>query len=147
MERSFLRRALPWIYDQGDFISFGEVARFVFVKGNCIFIYGQASDPSPLYAIQLESVIVVQENPKFPEKTSFTISPQINSNDARKNLVTVLLKDRLTKEQVYQITFDTSKDKSLAKRFLDVLQVNAANFGVAQDTEAKVVRSKDKVSK
>ena len=73
VERNFLRRALPLFFDERDFVSFGEVARFVFVKGNCIFVYGQETDPNPLYAIPLETVKIVLEDPKKPDKHSFTV--------------------------------------------------------------------------
>lgn len=146
-ERNFLRRFLPWIYDQRDFVAYGEVARFVVVKGNCIFIYGQETDPNPLYAIQLESVMAIQEDPNRPEKNSFTISPRVNTNEARSNLVTVLLKDRLTKEQKYQITLDTTSDKDLAKRFMNVLRVNAKHYGGGKVIVASVVNEKTKQMK
>ena len=117
------------VYDERDFVAWGEVARFVFVKGNCIFIYGQDDDPRPLYTIPLGSFGAFQEDPKKPSKDSFTISPRVDSNDARQHLVTVLLKDRKTMEQLYQITFDTSKDKHLVQQFLHVLKVNEKFYG------------------
>jgi hypothetical protein len=136
-----LRRWLPFIYDERDFVAFGEVSRFVFVKGNCIFVYGEETDPSPLYAIQLESVVAMQEDARKPEEDSFTVSPRVDTNEARKNLVTVLLKDRTTRKQKYQITFDTSHDKSVAKRFVDVLSVNGKHYG-AEVVIASVVQPK-----
>ena len=120
---------MPWIFEERDFVAFGEVARYVFVKGNCIFVYCQDTDLSPLYAIQLETILAMQENPQKLDKDSFTISPRLNTNDAWQNLVTVLLKDRTTREQKYQITFDATNDKSLAKRFMDVLSMNAKHYG------------------
>lgn len=141
VERNFLRRWLPFIYDERDFVSFGEVSRFVVVKGNCIFVYGGQTDPNPLYAIQLESVMAVQEDRKKPDKDSFTISPCMNTNEARQNLVTVLLKDITTREQKYQITFDTLNDKSVAKRLMEVLAANAKHYG-GKVVTASVVPSK-----
>lgn len=102
-------------------MAMGEVARFVFVKGNCIFVYGQETDPSPLYAVPLETVQGVQEDPENPNKHSVTISPRVNTNYARENLVTILLSDRTTRKHAYQFTFDVSHDKSVAKRFLDLV--------------------------
>ncbi len=124
-----MRKLSSLIYDERDFVAFGEVARFVFVKGNCIFVYGQDTDPSPLYVFELGSIIAIQEDPKHPEKSSFTISPRLNTNEARENLVTILLKDSTSGQQLYQITFDTSNDKTVAMRFMDVLQVNAKYYG------------------
>jgi len=69
--------------------------------------------------------MAVLEDPRYPDKSSFIISPTFSSSTshgARTNLVTVVLKDTRTKEQKYQMTFDTSKDVSVAKRFLHVLE-------------------------
>lgn len=141
VQRNFLRRALPVFFDERDFVSMGEVMRFILVKGNCLFVFGQETDPSPLYAVQLETLRVLQEDPRKPDKESFTISPRIDSNEARKELVTILLKDKTTGKQRYQITFDTKEDKSLAKRFLDVLDTNARHYG-GEVVLASVLRAK-----
>jgi hypothetical protein len=138
-----LRRWLPSALDERDFVAFGEVSRYVFVKGNCIFVYCEETDPSPLYAIQLESVVAMLEDPMKPDEHSFTISPRVNTNEARQNLVTVLLKDRTTMEQKYQITLDTSLDKAVAKRFTDVLTVNGKHYGNKIIT-ASIVQPKSK---
>ena len=125
VERSFLGRWLPYFFDERVFIAFGEVLRFVFVKANVIFVYSEATDPRPLYAIELQDMVAIQDNLRNPDEGSFSISPHINTNEARKNLVTILLKDQVTREQKYQITFDTTNDKSVPKRFMDVLAANA----------------------
>ena len=137
-----LRRLASIVYDERDFVSYGEVARFVFVKGNCIFIYGQDTDPKPLYAILLGSVVAIKEDPNKPDKDSYTVSPRVDTNEARKDLVTILLKDRKTMEQLYQITFDTSKDKDVAKRFMHVLKVNGKFYGDEVVLATVVVPSK-----
>lgn len=109
----------------------GEVARYVFVKGDCILVYGQETDPSPLYAVPLENFRAIQEDPKKPDRDSFTISPRANTNEARVNLVTILLKYNDSGKQAYQFTFDTTADRSIAKRFMDV---------IASKTGAKTAR-------
>jgi hypothetical protein len=141
VEKNFLKRWLPLLYEERDFIAMGEVNRFVFVKGNCIFVYGQQTDPSPLYVIQLETVIAMKEDANKPDKYSYTISPRVNTNEARENLVTILLKDRKTGKQAYQVTFDTTDDKSVAKRFLDVLSQNTKHYG-GEVVTASVIRAK-----
>jgi hypothetical protein len=140
--KNFLQRWLPCFFDERDFVSMGEVARYVFVKGNCIFVYGQETDPSPLYAIPLESVQAVQENPKKPDKHSVTISPRVNTNNARENLVTILLSDRATQKHAYQFTFDVSHDKSIAKRFLDLINFVGKTAG-AQVVTASVMKAQN----
>lgn len=140
-EKNIMKRLLPIIYDEGDFVSYGEVLRYIFVKANCIFVYGDETDQQPLYLIQLDTVKAIQENSKKPDKYSFTISPRINTNEAKENLVTILLKDVKTGKQVYQVAFDTTDDKSLAKRFLDVMRTNAKHYG-GEVISASVVKKK-----
>ncbi|MGK3755997.1 MAG: hypothetical protein ACI8RD_008307, partial [Bacillariaceae sp.] len=81
VEKIALRRWLPMIYDERDFVSYGEVRRYVFVKGNCIFVYGQKYDPKPLFVIQLESIRAEIEDPNKPHKNSYSISPQAGTKN------------------------------------------------------------------
>ena len=141
VQKNFLRRCLPLLYDERDFVSMGEVLRFVFVKANVIFIYGQETDPSPLYAIPLESVTALQEDPKNPDKDSFTISPRVNTNETGHNLVTILLKDKKTGKQAYQFTFDTSNDPGIGKRCLDTINYNTKHYA-SKVVTASVVKAK-----
>jgi hypothetical protein len=138
VSKNMLQICLPCIFDERQFVAMGEVTRFVFVKGNCIFVYGQETDPSPLYAIPLETVQAVMEDLKRPDKHSITISPRTNTNYARENLVTILLRDRTTCKHAYQFTFDVSHDKSVAKRFLDLINFVGKTAG-AQVVTASVM--------
>jgi hypothetical protein len=124
VEKNAIRRLLPFVYDERDFVSFGEVLRFIIVTGNVIFVYGHKTDPKPLYAIDIASVHGFIEDPNKPDPHSYTISPQIGTNKAGTYLMTVLLKDRFTGKQAYQITFDTSHDNSVVKRFMEAIQSN-----------------------
>jgi hypothetical protein len=146
VEKNALRRLLPFIYDERDFLSYGEVLRFILVKGNVIFVFGRETDPSPLYAIDIASVRGIVEDPKKPDPHSYTISPQIGTNKAGTHLTTVLLKDRLTGKQAYQITFDTSRDMSLVKRFMNALETSTKHYG-GQLVTAAVVEATDEGGK
>jgi len=139
VKKDFLKRILPYFYDERDFVSYGEVLRYVFIKGNCIFVYGQKSDPKPLFVIQLEKIRAQIEDSKQPHKNSYTISPQAGNNMTSSNLVTVLLMDGYSKsgKQLYQITFDISTDKSVVKRFMDILRTNAEYYGSEVVVEVK----------
>lgn len=130
VEKNVLRRWMPLIYDERDFVSYGEALRYVFLHGNCIFVYGQKSDPKPLFVIELGTIRAEIEDPKKPHKNSYTISPQSGNNMTGTNLVTVLLLDKLcgSANQLYQITFDTSSDKSVVKRFMDKLETNSKHY-------------------
>lgn len=43
--KNILQKCLPCIFDERDFVAMGEVSRYVFIKGNVIFVYGQETDP------------------------------------------------------------------------------------------------------
>mmetsp|Transcript_1595 Transcript_1595/g.4178 ORF Transcript_1595/g.4178 Transcript_1595/m.4178 type:complete len:241 (+) Transcript_1595:94-816(+) len=129
VKKDILKKILPFIYDERDFVSYGEIRRYVFVKGNCIFIFGDKTNPKPLYVIELGNIRAEVEDVDNPDKHSYSISPQPGTNKPAPYLVTVLLKDISSGKQAYQITFDTRKDKSMIKRFMDVLRSNAKHYG------------------
>eukprot|EP00541_Cyclophora_tenuis_P010173 CAMPEP_0116540752 /NCGR_PEP_ID=MMETSP0397-20121206/117_1 /TAXON_ID=216820 /ORGANISM="Cyclophora tenuis, Strain ECT3854" /LENGTH=221 /DNA_ID=CAMNT_0004064649 /DNA_START=26 /DNA_END=691 /DNA_ORIENTATION=+ len=122
-EKNVLKRFLPFIFDERDFVTFGEVQRFVLVKGDCCFIFGEDTDLEPLYAIPLSDVVPYLEDRTRPDKTSVTISPTFG-NISKEDLETVLLKYR-TGGQAFQFTFNTKPDKTLAKRFYDAIENHA----------------------
>eukprot|EP00980_Cylindrotheca_fusiformis_P023379 scaffold10429_cov126-Cylindrotheca_fusiformis.AAC.10 len=142
--KNILRRCLPLCFDERDFVSFGEVLRYLFVKGNCILVYGEATAPSPLYAIQIASINAEQEDPRNPHNHSYTVSPRANTSEAAENLLTILLKDKTTNKIAYQVTFDTTNDKGVGKRFLDILNRNAKHYG-DEILTATVVESKTRL--
>lgn len=122
-EKNVLQKFLPFIFDERDFITYGEVKKYMVVKAGSCFVYGEESDPSPMYSIPLNEVFAVLEDRNKPEKGSITISPIPNSNLPREGLVTVLLKYRKNKKQAYQFTFDTkATDKSFPKRFMELVE-------------------------
>lgn len=139
--KDILKRCLPFFYDERDFLAFGEVRRYIFVRGHCILVYGQKSDPNPLYVIEIQKLTAEIENPAKPDKHSFTISPQAGTNTSGSYFTTILLKDKHSGKQLYQITFDTRDDKSLVKRFMDIMSVNAKQYE-GQVISASVVDEK-----
>jgi hypothetical protein len=144
-EKNFLKVCLPCIYDERDFVTFGEVKKYCLIKGSTCFIFLQDTDLAPLYAIPLDEVYAVQEDPNHPDPASITVSPVPGTNKPRKCVITVMLKYRRDHSQAYQFTFDTEQDPSLAKRFMDAVEMgNAASKkqgGVATQSilRAKVV--------
>jgi hypothetical protein len=121
-EKNFLKRCLPCIYDERDFVTYGEVKKYALIKGESCFIYGEETDPSPLYAIPLSDLKAVLEDRDHPDPGSITISPMPDTNKSRPEMVTVLLKSKLDGSQQYQFTFDTSKDRSRPKRFMEAVE-------------------------
>jgi hypothetical protein len=116
---SCLAALLPSFLKERDFIAFGEVKRFAVIKNNCCFIFIDENELQPLYAIQLNDMTTVLEDPRNPEKYSVTISPT-SVKTSNSDFVTILLKDD-NGDPVYQFTFDKSKDKTIAKRFCAVV--------------------------
>lgn len=63
-------------------------------------------------------------DPKTFDDRVLIIDPATNTNQPREGLVTVLLEHKTNGKLAYQFTFETTKDKSVVKRFLDVLQLS-----------------------
>lgn len=130
-DKNILQRVLPFMYDERDFVSFGEVKKFFMVKNGTCFVYNDKSDPSPLYAFSMETVHAILEDPKKPDKGGVTISPIPNTNLPRESMVTVLLKHRSNRKQAFQFTFDTdSVDRATPKRFMDLVELSKLRPGV-----------------
>jgi hypothetical protein len=125
-EKNFLKVCLPCIYDERDFVTFGEVKKYCLIKGATCFIFLQNTDLAPLYALPLDEVYPVQEDPNHPDPASITVSPVPNTNKPRKTVVTIMLKYRRDDSQAYQFTFDIEQDASLAKRFIDAVEMGNA---------------------
>lgn len=141
VKKDFLKKILPFFFDERDYVSYGEVRRYVLLKGNCIFIFGDKTDPKPLYVIELQNIRAEIEDVDKPDKFSYSIGPQPGSNKPGSHYVTVLLKDAKSGKQAYQMTFDNRNDKSLIKRFMDVLRNNAKHYG-GKVVSASVVDAK-----
>ena len=119
-EKNLLAKLLPCVFGERDFVSYGEVLRYVVVKGDNCFIFTEESDPSPLYAIPLHDKLAILEDPNQPEGTSLTISPTFK-NIAKEDLDTVLLKYRGSAKIAYQFTFNKRDGSNLADGFLGVV--------------------------
>jgi hypothetical protein len=131
VQKNLLRRLFPVCYDERDFVSYGEVVRYIFVSGNVIFVYVDVDveTSKPLYAILMETLTIEVEDPRRPDSYSYTISPRPNTNQTGEDFTTVLLKDITTHKLMYQITFDTSSDPTVVKRFMDVIVMNSKQYG------------------
>mmetsp|Transcript_16902 Transcript_16902/g.48819 ORF Transcript_16902/g.48819 Transcript_16902/m.48819 type:complete len:148 (-) Transcript_16902:1953-2396(-) len=110
---------MPCIFDERDFVAFGEVLRFVIVKGSNCFVFGGETDASPLYSIPLEELLPKMEDRENPEGTSLTISPSFN-NISKDDISTVLLKYP-SGRIAYQFTFNTKEDSTVAERFFSLV--------------------------
>jgi len=125
-KRNFLQKLLPCIYDERDYITYGEAKKFVLVKGLSCFVYLDERDPAPIYAIPLQDVYAVQEDPRNLDPASVTVNPRANDSRPSEGYVTILLKYRRDGSQAYQLTFDTKAaagaDRSSPKRFVDAVE-------------------------
>ena len=130
-QKNFLQVCLPCLYEERDFVSYGEVKYYVLVKDGLCYIYISETDPSPLYAIELDRYTAVQEDPRHPEKGSITISPLPNTNLPRETMKTILLKNITDGKQAFQFTFDTEQNSGLAKLFLDLVEHSKTTKGHA----------------
>lgn len=119
-KKDFLKKFLPIIFDERDFVAYGEVRRYVVIKGGSCFVFMDEDGTEPLYAISLFDFKAIMEDPKKLDKFSVNISP-ITASIQKEDLVTILLKHH-DGSQGFQFTFDTSKDRSIAKRFLELCQ-------------------------
>jgi len=131
-EKNLLAKLLPCVFGERDFVSYGEVLRYVVVKGDNCFIFTEEKDPSPLYAIPLHDKTAKREDPNNPEGTSLTISPTFK-NIAKDDLETVLLKYRGSGKVAYQFTFNKRDGCNLADGFLGVVDSLSKSSGKAGD--------------
>ncbi len=126
MTRRTLGKIIPMLYDDRDFVAYGEIERYVVVQDNTCFVYTESTDPSPLYTIPIESLKAVREDPRKPHKRSLTVRPKPNSSLQGCGLETILLLDDNDK-LAFQFTFDLSRGKSLADDFMAaVVEANMA---------------------
>lgn len=138
-EKNCLQKFLPCIFDERDFVAYGEVLRFVLVKSSNCFVYTEETDLSPLYSIPLADLVPKMEDRNNPEGTSLTISPSFN-NVSKDDLSTVLLKYP-SGGIAYQFTFNTKEDKEVADRFISV--VARAKTGGEKNQTASVAFAVD----
>eukprot|EP00551_Chaetoceros_affinis_P002357 CAMPEP_0203636360 /NCGR_PEP_ID=MMETSP0088-20131115/2914_1 /ASSEMBLY_ACC=CAM_ASM_001087 /TAXON_ID=426623 /ORGANISM="Chaetoceros affinis, Strain CCMP159" /LENGTH=241 /DNA_ID=CAMNT_0050490471 /DNA_START=62 /DNA_END=787 /DNA_ORIENTATION=- len=125
------RQCLPFLYDERDFVSYGEISRYIVLKDTFCFVYGEQTDPNPLYIVPIDSLNAVVEDPKKPHKRSITVSPMANTNLQGDTLETVLLLD-VRGSLAYQFTFDTTDDEDVSKRFVEAVGL-ANSIGKAND--------------
>jgi len=112
-EKSFIVKSMPWLFGgKRPFFAYGECSRYVAVKGCSCFVYIHKEDAEPLYAIFLENVVAEIEDPEHPHPNSVTLSPWTRQM-SKEDVVTVLLK-RSNGMLLYQVTFDISKENSMA---------------------------------
>lgn len=122
--KNFMQILFPCIYDERDFVSYGEVRKYILVKAGTCFVFGEKTDPSPLYAIPLDEMTAVQEDPNHPDPAGVTVSPMPDTNKPRDGMITVMLKYKTNGKQAYQFTFDTISngcDRTIPKRFMDLV--------------------------
>lgn len=141
--KNLVQLLLPCLYDDRNFVTFGEAKKYCFVKDTVCYVFSDPTDPRPLYQISLSlddhppsALAVTMEDPYHPHPYSTTISPQPDTNLPRAEMATVLLLRRRRRRTnssansrnrtndlllLYQFTFDTSQDRTRADRFRNIL--------------------------
>lgn len=120
-QRTLLQTLLPLIFDERDFVSYGEVLRYIVIQNQKCFIYPEKSSPTPLFTIPLQGrrLFLQKENLKEPHPRSMTVSP--TGRKGMSHLVSVLLTDQRN-NLLFQFVFDTSVQASVADEFIEVVQ-------------------------
>lgn len=139
--KNLLKLILPMFFDQRDFVTFSEIARYAVIRGCVCFVYLEPTDTTPLYAFSLTDLLPPElEDRSKPDKYSVTVNPVNNTNKPKSDYVTVLLRYKKNKKIAHQFTFDTEKDKGVVKRFMDVVERNS-KMSDSKTVEAAVVGS------
>lgn len=146
-EKNFVQKILPCIFDERNFVTYGEAMKYVVIKGSTCFVFLDESGIQILYTCSLDDVCVVQEDRNKPHKYSYTVSPVPGTNKSKETMITVLFKSKIKKsfqknidhKQAHQFTFDTSKDPSIFKRFMDAVEKSSAK-GLSPVTATSVCR-------
>lgn len=120
----FLSKCLPYgkyLYDERDFVSYGELLRYIVVKDDSLLVYTEESASNPVYTIPIDSLHPVKERRDKPHPRSLTISPMTNSNMQAVDLQTVLLLDARNR-LVQQLTFHCKNHPDMADDFVRAIQ-------------------------
>lgn len=126
-EKNLCQQLFPCILDERSFVSFGEIKRYTVLVDMNLFVYADATDPTPLYTIPIGSLEAVEENSDRPHVHSHTVSPEANTglpfaNKSKPSLKTVLLLDGKGKI-AFQITFDKLEtDDEVVAKFVTAMQ-------------------------
>merc|ERR1712151_1236384 len=126
VKKTFFHKMLPFTQNERHFVPYGEVARYVVVKNEYVFVYFEKTDLRPLYTLRLSRNLYPEyENNDKPHSKSVTINPSINTNRTKaEQFKTVLLLETKTKKLKHQFTFDISEDNTIAKRFFETILMN-----------------------
>lgn len=138
LQMTFTRKVLPFLYDERDFISYGEALRYIAIKDQVCLVYTEETSPTPIFSVPLASLQAVKEDPNKPHKRSVTVSPMANSNITSDNLETILLLDA-HKKLAYQFTFDISPEgsKDLGDKFLTAVTSITMNTKMNEKMDKK----------
>ena len=147
--KNIIQLLLPCLYDDRNFVTYGEAKKYCLIKDTVCYVYNDRTDPMPLYQISFLQndhrnsssrssenqwyLDVMMEDRCHPHRFSTTISPQPDTNLPREEMKTVLLIQSLRsnnssktnpvqQQLLYQFTFDTWNDTTIADRFLAVVQ-------------------------
>lgn len=134
--RTWYQKWFPVVFEERNFLSFGEARKLVLVKEGRCFVFHDEHSVAPLYAIPLRGgnddddgscPRPVLEDRKRPHPMSITISPEGVRNLASESMSTVLLMssdDKKRDKILYQFTFKSSSEQDasvVAERFANLV--------------------------
>ena len=56
-KKPFFKILLPFLFDQRDYVTFSEIARYAVIRGGVCFIFLEPTDNAPLYAFSLTDLV------------------------------------------------------------------------------------------
>jgi hypothetical protein len=124
--KNLIQIVFPCCYDDRNFVTYGEAKKYCFIKDTVCYVYNEKTDPMPLYQFSFsKNIYAAMEDRYHPHRYSTTISPEPDTNLPREEMKTVLILvvgSSGTNPLLYQFTFDTSNDITIADRFLALVQ-------------------------
>ena len=134
VQKTVLQKIIPRLFDERSCVSFGEVKRYVVVVEDNCYVFSEATDPTVLYAIPLNDLQMIREDPSRPHFRSHTVSPEANTGLPRRNLsretLSTVLMINIKGEIVLQLTFDCDvSGEDVVDRFLSSVAMLSKSKG------------------
>lgn len=128
-----LSKCIPYgkyLYDEKDYVSYGELLRYIAVIDGTLLVYTEETATHPLYSVPIDSLNAVKERREKSHPKSVIVSPMANTNMQPIDLQTVLLVDARN-DLILQCTFDCKRNFEIVDRFVRAIRqshTTSSNF-------------------